>query len=166
MPTKFSQRFKDQAVQKAIASEGRLRLEELAKELNISYSTLQRWVREYKQPGDHSMPNSTDRRPADWTAYERLEALLATSQMDTEACNIYCREQGLYPEHLEQWKQDISQMETSQSKPSSQAIKALKKEVKALQKELMRKDRALAETTAILVLKKKLATLYGEDEAQ
>jgi len=164
MPVKYNEQFKEQAVQKAIANEGNITPEELAKQLNMGYSTLQRWVRNYKQPGGNSMPTSIKRRPKDWSASERLGALIVTGNMDEQARNAYCREQGLYTKHLEQWQRNFSDMPTGKRTLQSQESKLLKKENKALQKELRRKDQALAETTAILVLKKKLAALYGEDE--
>jgi hypothetical protein len=40
----------------------------------------------------------------------------------------------------------------------------VREENRTLKKELRRKDKALAETTALLVLKKKAASIWGEPE--
>ena len=44
-----------------------------------------------------------------------------------------------------------------------QEIKQLKQAKKQLEKELLRKDRALAEAAALLVLQKKLHALWGDE---
>jgi cytidylate kinase len=43
-------------------------------------------------------------------------------------------------------------------------LKALKEENKRLEKEIRRKDKALAEAAALLILKKKAAMIFGERE--
>jgi len=75
--------------------------------------------------------------------------------------NQLCRERGLYAHHVVQWKQDfISGMTTNERGDA----KNLKGEVRELKKELNRKDRALAETAALLVLQKKVSAIWGNDE--
>ena len=75
--------------------------------------------------------------------------------------NELCRERGLYAHHVTQWRQDF----ISGSKvPARSDAKGLKDEVRELKKELNRKDRALAETAALLVLQKKVRAIWGNDE--
>jgi cell division septum initiation protein DivIVA len=65
--------------------------------------------------------------------------------------------------HLEQWKQES--IKGDSVKPSarlSAEIRDLKRENASLKKELQRKDMALAETAALLVLKKKADSIWGE----
>jgi len=64
--------------------------------------------------------------------------------------------------HIQQWKQDFAQGPTTKLAKSDS--KQLKQEIKQLQKELNRKDKALAETAALLVLKKKADALWGFNE--
>ncbi|EOG7984007.1 transposase [Klebsiella pneumoniae] len=75
----------------------------------------------------------------------------------------YCRKKGLYPEQLIQWKQGFMQTEHPGDKA---ALKQSQKENKALKKELVRKEKALAEAAAILVLRKKLRDYYGETDGE
>lgn len=82
--------------------------------------------------------------------------------MDEAALNEYCRAKGLYPHHIQQWKQDFAKGPAA--KPVKSDSKQLKQEIKQLQKELNRKDKALAETAALLVLKKKADALWGFNE--
>ena len=72
------------------------------------------------------------------------------------------RKKGLYPEQIIQWKQGFMQTENPNDKA---ALKQSQKEIKQLKKELVRKEKALAEAAAILVLRKKLTDYYGETDA-
>ena len=77
--------------------------------------------------------------------------------LDDEEKNAWCRQAGIYAHHLTQWKQAIIQSGRGQKGPENRAIlKALKEENKQLKQELNRKEKALAETAALLVLKKKV----------
>jgi capsule polysaccharide export protein KpsE/RkpR len=65
---------------------------------------------------------------------------------------------GLYPHHIEQWKLDFVESPVQDNSFQNKAeVKTLKTENKSLKKELNRKDKALAETAALLVLQKKCA---------
>ena len=123
----------------------------LAQEVNIPQSTLSRWVREYGTIG-RGGGTMKERRPQDWTAEEKLNAILEYEKLNEEERGKYLRERGLHSIHIEQWKEAIIrglQSSKSNKKDSGQ------KRIKELEKELRRKDKALAETAALLVLKKK-----------
>ncbi len=82
--------------------------------------------------------------------------------LDESKASELCREQGLYSHHINQWKQDFMSEHVANNKAKVQSeIKSLRNENKALKKELNRKDKALAETAALLVLQKK-STRSGE----
>jgi transposase len=108
---------------------------------------------------------SNDKRPQDWTSEERLNMVVACASLGDEALNAHCRMQGIYPHHVKQWKLDfINGHSAKQKTVSPSEIKILKHENKSLKKELNRKDKALAETAALLVLKKKVHEIWGNDE--
>jgi transposase len=76
-----------------------------------------------------------------------------------------CREQGLFPHHIKQWKQDFIDGSTVTTTASIRSDnKTLRQDNKALKKEVNRKDKALAETAALLVLQKKVNAIWGNDE--
>jgi transposase-like protein len=132
----------------------------LAQEVNIPQSTLSRWVREYAtiRRGGGTMKQ---RRPQDWTAEEKLNAILEYEKLEEEARGKYLRERGLHSIYIEQWKEAIIrglQSSKSNKRDSGQ------KRIKELEKELRRKDKALAETAALLVLKKKAQDIWGDPE--
>lgn len=104
-----------------------------------------------------------DKRPQSWTTEERLEALLATHGLAEEELGSWCREHGVHTHHLAQWRRELVEG-SSQKVNGSADTRALREENRALKKELRRKDKALAETTALLVLKKKATSIWGEVE--
>ncbi len=135
---------------------------EVALEFGIGRSTIGKWLREYKQTGNINL-NSKEKRPKDWSATERLSALIETGAMSVEGLTSWCRKKGIFIHHLEQWKKDaISAMAPKANKEQNE--KALQKEISVLKKDLFRKDKALAETAALLVLKKKVQEIWGEPE--
>ena len=69
---------------------------------------------------------------------------------------------GIYPYHIKQWENDFIKSNTTADKPKKQSDdKQFKNKIKASQKELNRKNKALAETAALLVLFQK-SILFGE----
>jgi transposase-like protein len=78
----------------------------------------------------------------------------------------YCRKKGLYPEQVKRWKktcQGANDLKNAQDKDLSQQIRQMKEQNKALERELDRKEKALAETAAILVLRKKVQAIWGDE---
>ena len=130
-------------------------MDTVARELGVSVSTLERWRAEaLSQPEGQRI----------WTAAARLEAVIATAAMDEEAKSAWCREKGLYPSELEKWRQGATAAlaEPEEARASPQQTRQANKRIKELERELKRKDKALAETAALLVLSKKLSAIYGE----
>jgi len=171
MSARFAQSFKIQAVEKALRRSGTTTLNDIASSLGVGCSTLNKWiVKSRNQEFDIASPDeinrmSHDKRPQDWTLEERLNMVVTCSSLSDERLSEYCREQGIYPHHVEQWKLDFVSGNAPKDKVASpSAVKTLKHENKALRKELNRKDKALAETAALLVLQKKVNAIWGSDE--
>ena len=102
------------------------------------------------------------------SAGARLDAVITTAAMNEVCKSTWCREHGVYPGELEQWRLNAmtALAEPEEARASPQATRQDKKRIKELERELLRKDRALAETAALLVLSKKVAAIFnkGEDE--
>ena len=94
-----------------------------------------------------------------------MEIIIRCATLSEDEVSKICREQGLYPHHIKQWKQDFVGGATM-NMPTNTPLEAkhLKHQNKALKNELNRKDRALAETAALLVLQKKVNAIWGNDE--
>lgn len=162
MSTKYTLGFKEQAVQKALA-QGAVSQKVMAEELNVGYSTLQKWIRDYKKMNQKT-DNIKQRRPSDWISEERLQALLETVSLNVEQRSQYCREKGIFPHHLDEWRSNFINAGGKSVLPGNAELKELKEKNSLLEKELRRKDKALAETAALLVLQKKFQALLEEKE--
>lgn len=137
---------------------------EVAEDFGVGRSTIGKWLRTYKQNGKINL-HSKETRPRDWSAENRMAALIKTGSMNGEDRATWCRKKGIFTHNLAQWKKDaIFAMTLSSNKKQSSHERKLKKENKFLKKELSRKDKALAETAALLVLKKKVQEIWGEPE--
>jgi transposase-like protein len=174
MRARFSQSFKIQAVEKALNPNNRSSQKDLSESLGIGYSTLQKWVRKSREQAFDIQPESgfintrdmmKEKRPQDWSPEEKLNMVITCAGLSEEKISQLCREQGLYPHHIKQWKADfLSEKKLGGQAQSPASVKSLRAENKALKKELNRKDKALAETAALLVLQKKVRAIWGSDE--
>jgi transposase len=137
---------------------------EIANEAGISRSALQHWLREYRKNGVMNVARK-EKRPQDWSAEERFAALMETEPMSDEQLGAWCRKHGVHTHHLKQWKNDALAgcVSPRAGKPNAKE-RRLEKKVRYLEKELGRKEKALAETAALLVLKKKASAIWGEAE--
>ena len=155
---RYGQTFKDRAVARLLPPEGAT-AEVVAKEAGIDVGTLQRG-REDAQ--------SRPARGRAWTAPARLDAVITTAAMSQADKSAWCREHGVYPTELEKWLSSAtaSLADPEEARASPQATRKDRKRIKELERELHRKDRALAETAALLVLSKKVEAIFrrGEDE--
>jgi hypothetical protein len=104
-----------------------------------------------------------ERRPQDWSTEEQLVALHETHGLLGEALNTWCREHGLFVHHLKGWKTVFCT--EGKAAPGYRELWVLKGENDPLKRELLRKEKALAEAAALLILQKKFRALW-EDEVK
>ena len=155
---RYGQAFKDRAVARLLPPESAA-LDLVAREVGIGAGTLERW-REDAQ--------SRPARGRAWTAGARFEAVVTTAAMSQADKSAWCREHGVYPAELDKWRASCTAALAApeEARASPQATRQDRKRIKELERDLLRKDRALAETAALLVLSKKVAAIFtaGEDE--
>ena len=103
-----------------------------------------------------------------WTAAARLEAVIAVAALDETARNAWCREHGVYPQELQQWRESAVQALAlpDEARASPSQTRQDQRRIKKLERELRRMERALAETAALLVLSKKVAAIFSKGEAE
>ncbi len=135
-----------------------------AKEAGVGSSSLYKWIEQYA--GKTNDLNSNNKKsPKDWTLEERFIILQETANLSEEALGAFCRQKGLYQHQLKQWRDDFMDPKKESNANNAQAdLRALRTENKALKKELTRKEKALAEASALLILKKKANLLWGDNE--
>jgi len=137
-----------------------LSLREFAEIEGIPKSTLYTWSRQLNVNVNSFMSKIS------FSAERRFAIVLETATFTEVQLSEYCRIKGLYPEQIQQWKQACIDANNDQQKNSNKADRGDKRRIKELEKELRRKEKALAETAALLVLRKKFNALYGLEEEQ
>jgi len=155
---RYSEKFKGRAVARLLPPES-APVDMVAREIGIGSGTLLRWRDDVQ-----SMPA----RGRSWTAASRLEAVIVTAALDETHKNAWCREHGVYPVELAKWRTSATTAlaEPEEVRASPQTTRQDRKRIKELERELLRKDRALAETAALLVLSKKVAVIFNKGEAE
>ena len=153
------------AVLKRMLPPNNMAIRQLSQEEGISEATLHNWRVEARGKGQ-LMPNA-DAGPEGWSSRDKFSAVLETAALNETDLAEYCRKRGLYPAQIATWRlacEQANDWDRASSARLDRATKEEKKRVKDLERELARKDRALAETAALLVLRKKAAAIWGGDE--
>ena len=156
----YTENFKKAMVQKMLIPGGP-GVTRLSREIGVNKQTLYNWKANYQNRGSE-YPDSI-RSPRQWTEVDKYEALLEAARLSGEDLGKWLREKGLRSEHIERWQHDMKKNLNQQKKNTE--LKEAKKRIKELERELRRKDKALAEMSALVVLKKKVAALWGDEES-
>lgn len=161
MKASYSKAFVDQALVK-VFSRGDRTVMSVANDLNMNYHTLKNWMKRGSVSKGNDLATK-EKRPQEWGTEEQLVALHETHGLSGEALNAWCREHGLFVHHLTGWKTAFC----AESKAASghRELRVLKDENDQLKRELVRKEKALAEAAALLILQKKFRALW-EDEVK
>jgi len=161
---RYSQERKDSILNKLLPPHN-MTVAALSREQGVSVQTLYNWRNQAKQEGK-PVPGKTS-SSEHWSAQTKLAVVVETQPLSASQLSEYCREKGLYPEQVERWREECLQGFT-QSKSNRQQEQRQRREdktqIKQLKKELRRKEKALAETAALLVLRKKLQAFWPEEE--
>ena len=162
----YSFAFKEQALVK-VYSRGERTIESVADELNLKVATLKIWMkRKMKLDRSEQIVEQKEKRPQDWRVEEQLLALQESFGLTGEALSAWCREKGLFPHHLTAWRNAFcgEQKTGVEARENKSGIRELKDENDQLKRELRRKEKALAEAAALLVLQKKFRALWEDEE--
>lgn len=161
---RYSTEFKEQALSKA-RQRGSRTLESIANELNVSLGSLKGWLKTSNQKASGSSAMASlpgDTAAQYWSSAQRLQALLESYALTGAALSAWCREKGLFEHQLKQWREAFCRTTEPDSHQSLAELRTLKVKNEQLQRDLHRKDRALAETAALLVLQKKFQALLED----
>lgn len=107
----------------------------------------------------------TIKSPNTWSPEDKLKTVLEAATLSDEQLGSFLRSKGLHETHLQQWRLQMLHglgKQTPLKKPKKNTTEA--KQIRELEKELRRKDKALAETAALLVLKKKVQEIWGDED--
>jgi len=157
----YSTEFKEQALRKAQAR-GIKTLAAIANELNLSLGTLKNWLKQSSKGIGLTVPTSG---PAgQWNAAQRLSALTESHGLKDEELHAWCRQRGLFEHQLQQWRAQFCSIDQPVVVPADGALRQAKQKNEQLERQLRRKDKALAEAAALLVLQKKFQALWEGEE--
>jgi transposase len=161
--SEYSEAFKATMVRKMLLPGGPTATT-LAKTSGVPQPTLSRWLRDatHKTMTDDPEPVRLARRPQDWKPEEKLRVLLESAALSGEQLGTYLRREGLYEADLNEWRRTALVALGAPDKPHAYSADA--RRVRELEKQLSRKDKALAEAAALLVLKKKVHDLWGDED--
>jgi len=139
----------------------------LADELDIPKSTIYQWVRTHnKNKKDYSINLKSKNN---WTSEDKFQVVLETSSFTETELGEYCRRKGIYVDEVKAWRDQClkaNQATAEDPKELKESLKAEKELNKKLERELRYKEKALAETAALLVLRKKANAIWGDPEEE
>jgi len=157
----YTENIKKAMVQKLVEP-GAKSAARLSTEVGISQATLSRWLREYG-----NIYNMKKKLSKNWPPENKLRAVMDYEKLSTEEeRGAFLRKNGLYSTTIKNWKNEILESLSNMNSSKKRKNNSDKQRIKELEKELRRKDKALAEAAALLILKKKADLLFGgkEDE--
>lgn len=153
MTKPFSVAFKQKMVHR-LTGKNAVSAMQLARETGLRQQNLSRWLQEAR-----NLPIMADKLKTTvrvWTVEQKARVLTDAYQLDGEELTTYLERQGVKYAEYEQWRLALDE--------GGAASTATTKRIRQLERELARKEKALAEAAALLILKKKVETLYGEGE--
>jgi transposase len=159
---KYSKELKESLIARMLPP-GEVSIPDLEKETGISSNTLYCWRIKHR----NTTGSAAERRYAANTlsSEDKFSIVVETAGLNEVELSQYCRKRGLYPEQISSWRTSCRQANVKPGiKVNQKEVRNQAKEIKDLKKELHYKEKALAETTALLVLKKKVHILLGEPE--
>jgi transposase len=143
----------------------------LSREVGITQPTLSRWLREAgtvagvskKKSKSKAKPTSPAAPSAGhWSAEEKVRVVLAAAAVSEQGLGEFLRREGLHEEDLERFREEVRSAAIAGLTPAKKAARGdEQKRIKDLERELKRKEAALAEAAALLVLRKKAGALWG-----
>jgi transposase-like protein len=155
---RYSAAFKSRMVQRLVGPSARS-ANAVAQETGVSQATLSRWLVAARSVDGMTRPTTKK-----WTSVEKLRVVREAHGLSGSALGAFLRREGLHESQLRAWQAAVAAALTEptrgRAKPSEDA-----KRIQELERELRRKDKALAETAALLVLKKKLDAIWGDEDA-
>ena len=153
MTKPYSVAFKGKMIQRLTGKDA-MTASQLARETGVRQQNLSRWLEEAR-----SLPYvAKEIKPVvrEWTVEQKAHIVAEAFKLDGETLTAYLEREGVKLAEYERWRIALEE--------GGRASALTTRRIRQLERELARKEKALAEAAALLVLKKKVETLYGEDE--
>jgi transposase-like protein len=153
MSSKYSREFKE-ALLTQILNRGDRTMTSVCEEAGVPRRTATKWL----QLGGTVSAHPTQRGHMKWTAEAKLKAIVETTGLAETELGLYLRREGLYSHQITAWRAEV--IEHFETKPTG-AKDARDETIRQLEREILRKDKALAEASALLILQKKVDVIWG-----
>lgn len=159
---KFSEEQKRMWVKKFL-TRGSKSIDVFCRENAMSSTAIYKWIGIYGRTDDMK---PLARSPHHWSPEEKFKAVMAFDALPVEEQGAYLRREGVHVEHLEMWRDKMQKSLEPENQDQRSERGELVYKILDLEKELSRKDKALAEAAAILILKKKVDSIWGSEDAK
>ena len=156
------------AVRLRMSPPNRESVTEIARDTGITTQTLYNWRIQWQKQGQ--LVPATTRPPEQWSAADKLAAVIQATGLSGPDLGAFCRERGLYPKQLARWRQAAEDANgpTAPSMADQRELQRKNQELirqnRKLERELQKKEKALAEAAVLLMLAKKRDPLWPQDE--
>jgi transposase len=150
----YTQEFKD-AVVKKVVNRGSSTIQEICDREGILKGTAVNWLKS----GARTEGMVRQKTVKKWTAEEKLNVVMATFGLEGERLGTYLREKGLHSHRVEEWRAEIVSLLRGVGKASLRDERDNR--IRELEHEVNRKDKALSEASALLILQKKVDLIWG-----
>ena len=161
---RYSAERKESVIQKMMPPHN-TPIPELAAETGISDVTLYTWRKQARVEGI-AVP-ADGKNPEKWSSEDKFAIVLEAASLNEAELAEYCRRKGLYVEQIATWRKACLQANANnaaQAKVQREQTKQDRKQIKKLEQELRRKEKALAEAAALLIIQKKAQAIWGDGE--
>jgi hypothetical protein len=162
--SRYSKEFKDTIIKQMMPPNSKT-ISDISKETGVSVRSLFRWIKAVKAVGNATPSGETSSKS--WSSEDKFLIVLETAKMSQAELADYCRARELYVEQIDFWKHacfNAYNGVAEESKVLKKDLSETKKEVTQLSKELHTNNAVLAETTALLILRKKALAFWGDEE--
>lgn len=153
---KYTKTFRESVLRKVLPPESRS-IRAVSKETGVAAATISMWLAKLK---NGTLASEEDCGAACRNANEKLNLLLEYQKVTAENEGEWLRQRGLHTEHMTLFRQELGEIVAERADRKDKKIRELEKKLKEAEKELIRKNDALAEMAALMMLKKKLDSKY------
>ena len=163
-PKKYTWKERENIIKRTLPPE-KISIQSLSDEIGLSPATLYRWRQKLSGNKINQQPNNKGAK--NWSSEDKFHTVIETYALSEADLAAYCRQKGLYVEQIHSWRKQCLQANKASNPKNISKIQSDLAEEKnrsnELAKELRRKEKALAETAALLVLRKKAQAIWGEE---
>lgn len=163
---KYSEEFKNSIISRMMPPQNES-VNAIARETGLSEATLYKWKKKARATGV-AVP-SGESKTERWSTQDKFAIVVESATLSEIELAEYCRSKGLYVEQIQAWRDACMQANGGVAQQASDLQKTMRqkdREIKKMNQELRRKEAALAETAALLVLRKKANAIWGDNEGE